>query len=108
MNKKNKLILQNKNIKTIFLVNCILLAVACLPFPYGFYPFIRTVVCILTSIVIYNYVLKDKPFDQILILGLIAILFNPIFPVYLNNKFIWIIIDLGLAVYFYKLYKKIK
>lgn len=108
MSKKNKLILENKNIKTIFLVNCILLVVACLPLPYGLYPFIRTVICLLTSLVIYNYVKKDKSFDQILILGLIAILFNPIFPVYLNNKFIWIIIDLGLGYYFYRLYKNVK
>lgn len=102
----NKLIISNKNIKTIFLVNAIILFIACLPLPYGLYPFFRTVVCLLSSLVIYNYFIKNKSFNEILFLGLIAFLFNPVFPVYLNNKFVWIIVDLIIGVYFLRLYLK--
>lgn len=106
MKNTNHLILTNKNIKSLFLVNSIVLFVACLPMPYGFYPFIRTVVCLISILIIYNYLHKNKSFDQIIILGLIVILFNPLFPIFLNNKLLWIIIDLGLGYYFYRLFKK--
>ncbi|WP_038336246.1 DUF6804 family protein [Empedobacter falsenii] len=106
MKKNNQFILPNKNIKKLFLVNAIVLALACLPMPYGFYTFIRFVVCLISSLIVYNYFIKKKPFDQIIILSLIAILFNPVFPIFLNNKWLWILIDLGLSIYFFKLYSK--
>lgn len=108
MKNTNRFNLSNKNIKSLFLVNSIVLFIACLPMPYGFYPFIRTVVCLISILIIYNYIQKNKSFDQIIILGLIAVLFNPLFPVFLNSKYLWIMVDLGLGYYFYRLYKKVK
>jgi len=106
MKKTNRFILTKKNIKSLFIVNSIVLFVACLPLSYGFYSFIRIAVCLITILITYNYVIKNKSFDQIIILGFIAILFNPIFPVFLNNKWLWVLIDLGLAFYFLTLYRK--
>lgn len=62
--------------------------------PYGFYTFMRIVVPILSAIYLFCAYAEKEEFDLMMIPNiLIVILWNPIFPVYLD-KDTWIIIDL--------------
>lgn len=82
--------------------------------PYGFYTVMRIVVPILSVIyLLFAYDETDK-FDLMMIPNiLITILWNPIFPVYLDKE-TWVIIDvifgiceLGIAYYAYRLEKSV-
>ncbi|MFV0177889.1 hypothetical protein OBK27_13250 [Empedobacter falsenii] len=92
-------------IKKLYLVIAIILFIACLPLPIGYYTFTRLVVFIISIFLIY-YSFKNNLGNttQIIIFALIGILFNPILPIYLNNKFYWMIIDFGIGIYFIKKY----
>jgi hypothetical protein len=67
--------------------------------PYSFYILLRWVVTISAAIVAYNSYKQEKSF-WIWVFGGVAILFNPIAPIYLN-KGIWVLIDLVCAVLFF-------
>ena len=89
----------NKNpIRPILLLCSALLLLAIFPFPIGYYTFLRITVTIGAIIVIAAEFKKGINY-WVLIFCLIAILFNPIAPVYLNKP-IWILIDLVCGVIF--------
>lgn len=94
--------------KYISLISAILLAIGCFPLPIGYYTFLRIVIFIACVIlIIYD---KDKGLNwSNIALGITGIIFNPIIPIYLHEKEIWMIIDvLGsilFAVKTYQLYK---
>jgi len=77
--------------------------------PYSFYSILRIVVTIVA--VYYAYylyeVLKRTDFWFWALVG-IAILFNPIFPIYLYDKTAWGIIDIIVAIFFVILIVKFK
>lgn len=99
--------MKSEILKKIHLVVAITLFISCLPFPYGFYTLSRLIVFISIGILIYDlYRFHQNNTNQIIILGIIGLLFNPIFPVYLNNKFLWILIDLGLGISFFRKFLK--
>ena len=74
-----------------------MLFIAVLPLPIGYYTLLRIVVFIGALFVISE---NFNSVPWILIFALIAILFNPLFPVYLGNKSTWIPIDLICGVLF--------
>ena len=84
------------------------LIIALFPWEYGFYMLSRVFVCAVAS----YYCIKThkKSGDQIkdfwYFLG-IAILFNPIIPIYLFYRTAWILVDIFVAIYFYKYIKTI-
>ena len=96
-----------KNIKSYFtssviarLVTSILLFVSLSDQHIGFYKFLRWVVCataLYTAFISYNK--KEQVNFGVWLLGLIALLFNPILPFYLG-KYTWQITDLIVAVIF--------
>jgi hypothetical protein len=78
--------------KPVFLIVAALLLVGMANLPIGYYTFLRiavTVVCVLGIIGEYS----SKIDFWIIALGLTAILFNPIIPIYFRDKTIWIIFD---------------
>ena len=94
-------------LKKIYIVLAITLFISCLPFPYGFYTLSKLIVFISMGILIYDmYKFKQNNSTQIIIYGIIALLFNPLFPLYLDDKLLWILIDLGLGIYFMRKYLK--
>lgn len=96
-----------QNIHWILLIAAVLLLVGCLNLPIGYYTFIRIVVCIIAILAIVDN--KDNGFGwRNIILALIAVLFNPIIPVYLHSKITWVIIDLLCAGWFVWMSCKIK
>ena len=74
------------------------LLLAVLELPYGFYTFLRLVVCIYSVLVAVLAFKQDKGI-WIIPLVLIALLFNPLIPVYFEKE-IWIVLDIIVAVFF--------
>jgi hypothetical protein len=73
--------------------------IAVLPLPYGFYMLLRLAVCGCTAYLAY-YSYKVGLQGWAWALAIMAVLFNPLVPVYLF-KGPWIIIDLGSAALLY-------
>lgn len=67
--------------------------------PYGFYTLLRWVICAVSIYVVYGFY-KSKLIGWTFVFGAIAILFNPLFPVYLD-KSSWVGIDFISAILFF-------
>ncbi len=65
----------------------------------GYYTLLRIVVCLGCVGVLVQEV-ETKPSAWVFIFGGILLLFNPIFPVYLDDKSIWLPIDLISGILF--------
>ncbi|RZN83375.1 MAG: hypothetical protein EVB11_05325 [Winogradskyella sp.] len=86
------------SVKGISILCASLLFIAVFYWPIEYYTFLRIVVFIGALIVIVS--LRQKQFYWILAFAIIAILFNPIFPIYLNIKAYWIPIDIISGILF--------
>ncbi|NOX37702.1 MAG: hypothetical protein GXO78_09215 [Calditrichaeota bacterium] len=75
-----------------------LLMIAIADLPYGYYIFLRIAVT-LVAITMANMAYRQKHSYWMMLFIAIAILFNPIIPVYLDKE-IWIVIDLVVALLF--------
>ena len=81
-------------------IPALLLVLALLPLPYGYYTFLRLVVTIAAAIaafLVYQQASLNRSWA--IAFGIIAVLFNPIFPVYLDRE-VWAVIDLFAAATF--------
>jgi hypothetical protein len=76
-----------------------LLLLALADLPIGYYTFLRIVVTIGAIAVVISEFENGINF-WVVVFGLIAILFNPLIPVYLNDKDIWTPIDIIVAIIF--------
>ncbi len=85
--------------KRLLLLCVSLLLIGITPLPIGYYTILRLVVSITALIVIYKEAQKALTL-WLIVFGIIAILFNPIIPVCLNNKDAWITIDLVCCILF--------
>jgi len=72
-----------------------LLLIGIAELPYGYYTFLRIVVFLVSLYSAYQIKDAGKNVWILLYVGL-AILFNPIIPIYLYDKEVWMVID-GLA-----------
>lgn len=82
----------------------IVFLVGLLPMPYGYYFAMRGVVCI--GLFIFLISIKNK--GTIYFIGIVGflILYNPIFPIQLGSKFIWIIVNIITIGFLYNLKKQ--
>lgn len=88
------------NMKNICIGSGLLLLLAVPSFwPYGYFTFLRWVICIVSFYVAYGFY-KSKLSGWALVFSILALTFNPIVPVYLG-KTSWIPIDLIGAVLFF-------
>ena len=84
----------------VFLLICsALLLIGLADLPIGYYTLLRIVVTI-GAIAIVVGELKNGFNFWVIAFGLAAILFNPLIPVYLNDKEAWIPIDIIAAILF--------
>lgn len=94
--------------KYISLISAILLAIGCFPLPIGYYTFLRIVVFVVCVILIINDNKKGLNWSNIA-LGITGIIFNPIIPIYLHEKGVWVVIDAICTILFavktYQFYK---
>ena len=94
--------------KDIFwLAPIIVLIIAILPLPIGYYTLSRLVVCGSSIYFAYNFFNK-KDVTRTWIFGFFAVLYNPVVPVYLYEKIIWTIVNIITIVVFYLNKDKIK
>ncbi len=85
--------------KQLLLSAAALLFLGILKLPMGYYTLLRIVVTIAAfSVVIREF---DKGSNTSLaVFGIIGILFNPLIPVYLHDKSIWLLIDIAAGIIF--------
>jgi len=93
------------NLKYLSITSGVMLILAILNLPYGYYTFLRLGITISAGIFTY-YFYESKETIWTVVFGAIALLFNPIVPVYLD-KSTWVLIDIVTAiVFFYSSTKK--
>ena len=105
-NKTKKIIkkmkIDKKNDFNIFwIAPIVVLGIGVLPLPIGYYNLSRLVVCA-CALYFANTFYRNKDNTNLWIFGFIAVLYNPILPIYLYEKFIWIIVNLITIFLFYK------
>ena len=94
--KKSNIFVQN----IFWLSPVIIMAVGFLPMPYGYYNLSRLIVCGCSIYYAYqNYKKIDLTFAWIF--GFVAILYNPVIPIHLYEKQIWIIVNLITGTLFF-------
>ena len=88
----------NKNI--FWIAPLVVLGVGLLPMPYGYYFLSRLVVC---GCAIYYALQFNNQSETTLVwvFGFFAVLYNPIIPIHLGEKTLWIIVNLITAVTFF-------
>jgi|AntAceMinimDraft_18_1070375.scaffolds.fasta_scaffold09436_7 hypothetical protein len=110
--KSGKSIMEKINTKFTMIpaiIASILLLLSFFDWPYGYYTFLRVIVSIVAVYYVYYlYTIIKKQFFLFWALIAIAILFNPIFPVYIGDKTIWGIIDVIVAAFFVSLIIKFR
>lgn len=84
--------------KPISIICACLLFIAIFKLPIEYYTFLRIVVFIGALLVLNSFI--DKSVRWIIVFALIAILFNPIIPIYLYLKDYWIPIDIASGIAF--------
>lgn len=94
-----------KNIYSIIAGIMLLLAIPSL-WPYGYYQLLRLIV---TGVAIYNgFIFKqEKKTTWLVLMIVIGILFNPIYPIYLI-KDTWVILDIITAIILFIVSKDLK
>ena len=91
-------IIRNKNISSVVAIVVLLLAIPSGIWPYGYYVLLRWIITGIALFVLWvAYRLNQKGWSWLM--GGIAIIFNPIIPIYLD-KGTWAVIDLIVAVLF--------
>lgn len=101
-----KEIIKYKNIASVIAIAMLLLAIPTGIWPYGYYVLLRWVVTATALFVLWiAYTVERKLW--IFLMAIIAILFNPIVPIYLD-KGTWVVIDFIVAILFLVSIFKIK
>lgn len=91
----------NRNL--FWIAPIVVMAIGVLPMPYGYYNLSRLVVCgCSTYFACHLFLRKDITF--VWLFGFLAVLYNPIAPVHLYEKELWMIVNVLTAALF--LFKK--
>ena len=101
----DKEIIKYKNIVSGISVIMLLLAIPTF-WPYGYYVLLRWAITI-SAIFLLWLAYESKKTFWLFLMGIVAILFNPIIPVHLDKE-TWVIIDIIVAVLFLVSIFKIK
>jgi hypothetical protein len=101
----DKEIIIYKNISSVISIIMLLLAIPTF-WPYGYYVLLRWVVSISAVFLVWAAYDLKKTF-WVVLMGMVAILFNPLIPIHLDKE-TWVVIDLVVAVLFVVSMFKIK
>jgi len=100
--------IMSKNALLIFFLfpGALLIIAPLISFPYGFYIFLRIIVTATATYIIFDTYKNFKGINEtVIIFSIVAILYNPIIPVYLTRE-IWLPINFVTAgIYFFNFYK---
>jgi len=83
------------------------LIIGVFPLPIGYYTLVRLVVAAVAAYIAWKAYEQDNQSKWVWVFAFIAILFNPLIPIYLDSKPLWIMIDLATAGLFLYYSKKI-
>ena len=84
----------------VWLVPAVALLVALAPLPYGYYTLLRIVVCGAAAFIAYSTFSQEGSVSLwVLVMGGLAVLFNPLIPIHLSRE-LWAPIDAISAVVF--------
>jgi len=98
---------ESKRLKVLLLVAALMLCLAVIPmWPCGYYTFLRLTVCGVAAYAAFKLKSNSSLSGHFIPLVLVAILFNPLIPVHMGRQ-MWLPVDLGGAVYFLMLSKKL-
>lgn len=75
-----------------------LLIIGIIDLSYGYYVFLRWIVCG-TSVFIVFLSYKLEKWFSVVLFGIIGVLFNPVVPVYFDKE-TWVVIDLAVSIIF--------
>jgi hypothetical protein len=88
------------NRNQLWVVPIVFMAIGILDLPYGYYHLLKLVVCASSIYFAYKmHTSNDTVFQWVFVF--FAILYNPIVPIYLYEKEIWVIVNLFTAIAFY-------
>ncbi|MDC0012967.1 hypothetical protein OAE29_06945 [Octadecabacter sp.] len=88
------------NLSLFLLASMGVLLVGLAPMPYAFYSLVRLTVCLTAALVAFND--YNSGHQKWVVFAGIAVLFNPLLPIYLNRS-IWIVIDLAtIGLFFWR------
>jgi hypothetical protein len=90
---------KNKN-NIFWLAPIIALAIGILPMPYGYYMLSRLVVSAGALYFAFNFYKINDNF-QVWVFGFLVVLYNPIIPISLGSKELWMIVNIPTIYYFY-------
>lgn len=90
----------------LLLIPIVVLLIGLLPITGDYYTLLRIIVC-LFGIVAFVALPKDYSTEKIVFL-VIAILYNPIFPIYFGSKAIWFPINVVTVWFFWRLRAELK
>ncbi len=83
----------------IFIVPIALLLIGLADLPTGYYTIVRIVVCLVSCLSCYSSYCRDRKIGiATLVYAALALLFNPIIPIYLQDKEVWTVIDIVAAI----------
>jgi len=91
----------NSQNNIFWLAPIVVLGIGILPLPIGYYTLSRLVVCGCALYFAHKFYKKNNN-TNLWIFGFIAVLYNPVVPIYLYEKFIWIIVNIITILIFYK------
>jgi len=89
---------QSFSLKPPIIISIVMLLLAVFPFPYGYYMFLRLVVC-LTSGFLAWFCYKAKKITWLWVMGFTALFFNPIIPLHFGRE-LWLMVDISTAIIF--------
>lgn len=92
---KTKAFLESLWQKPVHTAAAVMLLLALLPWPYGYYQLLRVVICIASCIITWQ-VFRAKRTGWMVIM---TILFNPIAPIFLTRD-VWALVDIIAAIVF--------
>ena len=90
---------KNKN-NLFWLAPIIALAIGILPMPYGYYMLSRLVVSAGALYFAFNFYKINDSF-KVWVFGFLVVLYNPIIPISLGSKELWMIVNIPTIYYFY-------
>ena len=86
----------------------VMLVAALLPWPYGYYNFLRFCVCGAAAFLAYQQWTHDDAASKwVVVLVGIALLYNPLVPVHLTRE-IWIVLNVGTAIAFVSHFRSLR
>jgi len=85
--------------KKLLYIPAAILFIGVFPLPIGYYTLLRLVVTAAAAYIAYDTFQTDKQSGWIWVFGFIAILFNPLIPIYLDKE-LWMVIDFAVAILF--------